>query len=111
MSILDINPVPQLTNAQIIANTLKGATVQTFQMMVNSFNSGAKKFWDNPQATPSEIAQALGSDAKEVFELHYALGQLLSSIKPESIEQGLSVVGQFTINEDGTVIIEEPPSQ
>lgn len=110
MSILDINPAPQLTDAQIIANTLKDATIQTFQMMVNSFNSGAKTFWDNPQASPSEIAQELGSNAREVFQLHYMLGQLIGSVKPESIAEGWSLVGQFTMNEDGTVTIIESNS-
>lgn len=108
MGILDINTEPQLSNAEIIANTLKVATVQTFQMMVNSFNSGAKTFWDNPQASPSEIAQELGTDAKEVFQLHYMLGQLIGSVKPEAISEGWSLVGQFTMNDDGTVTISTP---
>lgn len=108
MGILDINTEPQLSNAEIIANTLKIATVQTFQMMVNSFNSGAKTFWDNPQASPPEIAQELGTDAKEVFQLHYMLGQLIGSVKPEAISEGWSLVGQFTMNDDGTVTIFTP---
>lgn len=111
MSILDNNQ-PQLTPAEIIAKNLKVSTKQTFQVMTNSFNTGSVNFWNNPRATPSEIASALGTDAREVFELHYALGQLIASVKPEAIAAGLSLVGQFTMNEDGTVtIIEQPPSQ
>lgn len=108
MSILDNSPVPQLSESQIIANNLKGSTKMTFQMMVNAFNIGSKNFWDNTKATPTEIALALGSDAREVFELHYALGQLIGSVKPESISEGLALIGQFTMNEDGTVTIIEP---
>lgn len=107
MSILN-NPPPQLTEAQVVANTIKSAAVQTFEMMVNSFNSGSIMFWNNPSASPSQIAQELGTDAREVFQLHYMLGQLINNIKPEAIAGGWSLVGQFTMNEDGTVTIIEP---
>ena len=110
MSILDNNPniVPvELT----VANRIISQTRSTFSEMVNSFNNGSRFFWQNPHGvTPSQIASALGSNAKEVFELHYALGQLINSIKPESIAEGWSVIGNFTINEDGTVTIIEPES-
>jgi len=37
--------------------------------------------------------------------LHGKLGALLASVKPEAVADGVSVVGQFTMNEDGTVTI------
>jgi hypothetical protein len=77
--------------------------------MANAFNAGSKNFWNNPHSTPTQIAEALGTDAREVFELHYALGQLIDSIKPESIQEGWAAIGQFTMNQDGTVTI-LPPS-
>jgi hypothetical protein len=76
-------------------------------MIKNAFNAGSINFWNNPKATPTQIADALGTDAKEVFELHYALGQLIGSVKPQVISSGLSLIGQFTMNEDGTVTITE----
>ena len=106
MSILD-NNVQSYTPAEIIAKNLKNSTKQTFSMMTNAFNTGARNFWNNPRATPAEIAALLGTDAKEVFELHYALGQLIASVKPEAITAGLNLIGQFTMNEDGTVTIQE----
>jgi hypothetical protein len=39
----------------------------------------------------------------------YQLGQLISSVNPTDIATGSSVIGQFTMNEDGTVTI-LPPS-
>lgn len=108
MSILD-NSIPSYTPAEVVAKNLKNSTRQTFTMMVNAFNSGSRNFWNNPRATPSEIAEALGTDAKEVFELHYALGQLIANVKPQAISEGLSLIGQFTMNEDGTVTV-LPPS-
>lgn len=104
MSILD-DSQPVINDSELIANNIKGSAKNLFQMMVNNFNSGAKNFWDNPTATPTEIALALGTDAKEVFELHYALGQLIGSVKPEAISEGLALIGQFTMNEDGTVTV------
>lgn len=110
MSILDPNNQQQLTAAESVALNIKQSTRHTFMMMKNAFNAGSINFWKNPIASPSEIAQALGSDAKEVFELHYALGQLIGSVKPEAIAQGLSLIGQFNINEDGSVtVIEQIP--
>lgn len=108
MSILDNNNPPQDISIQI-SNRIINQTKQTFNNMVNAFNNGAKLFWQHPRGlSPSQIAQALGNNAKEVFELHYALGQLINNIKPEAITEGLSVIGQFTMNEDGTVTIIEP---
>ena len=108
MSILD--SIGENSVADQVSNRIKNQTKQTFQNMVNSFNEGSKTFWQNPRGlTPTQIATALGTDAREVFELHYALGQLINSIKPESIQEGWGVIGQFTMNEDGTVTI-LPPS-
>ena len=108
MSILD--SIGENSVADQVSNRIKNQTKQTFQNMVNSFNEGSKTFWQNPRGlTPTQIATALGTDAREVYELHYALGQLINSIKPESIQEGWGVIGQFTMNEDGTVTI-LPPS-
>lgn len=109
MGVLDNNS--PINNSQIpskikIAERLKHQTKYIFQTMVDGFNSGSEIFWNNPNATPSEIAEALGQDAKEIFELHYKLGQLINNIKPESITQGLSMIGNFTMNEDGTVTVQ-----
>lgn len=107
MSILDDSPNNIETPAENIAKNLIDSTRRTFLMMKNAFNAGSLIFWNNSGATPAEIAQALGTNAREVFQLHYALGQFLTSIKPDSISRGMEVVGQFTINEDGTVTILE----
>jgi len=107
MSILDNNPQNPVDRAVRAANNIKGTTRQTFQMMTNAFNMGSKNFWNNSHATPTQIAEALGTDAREVFQLHYALGQLIASVKPEAISEGLALIGQFTMNEDGTVTIQD----
>jgi hypothetical protein len=114
MSILDNNNdrvVPQIPRGKMAANRLIQMTKQTYNQMVQSFNQGAKMFWQNGMgASPAEIASELGSDAKEVFELHYKLGQLIASVKPEAISEGASLIGNFTMNEDGTVTVVEQPT-
>lgn len=106
MSILD-NVNIEDSVSERISNYIKIQTKQNFESMVLFFNEGAKSFWKNPNATPVQIANNLGVNAKEIFELHYALGQFIASIKPEAIQEGLSVIGQFTMNEDGTVTIQD----
>jgi hypothetical protein len=92
-----------------IAESLKLQAKNIYNNMLGVFNRGSKMFWDNPNATPEQIALALGNNGKELFSLHYKLGQLISTIDAAAIAEGSSVVGQFTMNEDGTVTI-LPPS-
>lgn len=105
MSILNQPSSPEVDPAVRAANMLRNQTRQTFNMMIQSFNQGAQTFWKNPRATPQEIADQLGADAKEIFELHSKLGSLLATIKPGSVAAVSSVVGSFIINQDGTVTI------
>ena len=110
MSILDNNNAPQDVSTQI-SNRIIYQARQTFNNMANAFNEGAKIFWQNPRGvSPEDIANALGTNAKEVFELHYKLGQLIATIKPEAIASGISIIGSFTMNNDGTVTINSPAS-
>ena len=109
MSILDNGPGNIVPPATRVANQLVNMTVRTYQQMVDSFNRGSVMFWQNPQGlTPDEIAAALGTNAQEVFALHYKLGQLIGSVKPEAIAEGFSLVGEFTYNEDGSVTVVHP---
>ena len=111
MSILDNGPGNIVPPATRVANQLVNMTVRTYQQMVDSFNRGSVMFWQNPQGlSPDEIAAALGPNAQEVFALHYKLGQLIGSVKPEAIAEGLSIIGEFTYNEDGSVnvVVPEP---
>lgn len=107
MSIL--NPqAEQVDAAARIADQLKRQARTTYQQLVTAFNSGSQAFWRNPSVTPAQIAAALGTDAREVFELHGKIGALLASVKPEAIAPGAAVVGTFAYGADGTVIIQGP---
>jgi hypothetical protein len=110
MSILDRDPSnDQPPPASQAAERLIRMTKNTYDQMVMAFNHGSEVFWSNRMgATPEEVSAALGSDAKEVFYLHARLGELIGLVKPEAIAEGLSVVGEFTMNEDGTVTVIPP---
>lgn len=107
MSILD--NIGENSASDQVASRIKNQTKQTFQNMVNAFNEGSKIFWQNPRGlTPTQIAEALGTDGKEIFQLHYKLGELIGSIKPEAINEGLTLIGSFSYSEDNKIIINDP---
>lgn len=108
MSVLDTTPTPAMPVADRTAQQIKQQARMTYHQLVNAFNTGAQMFWKNGQATPVEIAAALGKDGKEIFELHGKIGALLATIKPEAIASGVAVVGQFSYNNDGSVTITPP---
>jgi hypothetical protein len=106
MSILDRDFNDEPEPAKVAALRLMMITKNTFNQMVNIFNEGARMFWQNPRgASPEEIALELGTDAAEVFMLHSKLGQLIRDIRPGPINDGSAIVGNYTINEDGTVTV------
>jgi hypothetical protein len=108
MSVLDPETSPAIDPATRIANQLKQNARNIFRNLTGAFSQNSKLFWQNPQATPQEIAAALGTDGVELFQLHAKIGALLAEIKPESVIPGLSVVGEFTYNEDGSLNISPP---
>lgn len=110
MGILDNLNVPEVTPAERVAQQLKQQARMTYQQLVQVFNQGAQTFWKNPRVKPSEITAALGTDAKEVFELHGKIGALLATVNPEAIAAGAAVVGEFSYNADGTVTVVDPPA-
>lgn len=108
MSILNDRKVPEVDPAAMVSRQLINQAKSTFDNLVSVFNSSSRQFWKNPRATPQEIASALGSDAAEVFALHAKIGALLDQVKPEAIAEGKSFVGEFTVNNDGTITVPAP---
>jgi len=108
MSILDQNN-EQPSRAKVVADRLVDITRRTFADMTVAFNEGAFLFWNgNGGAEATDIAAELGTNAAEIFYLHARLGELLALVKPDSIEKALEVVGDFTMNENGTVTVIVP---
>jgi len=101
----------QPSRSKVVADRLVDITRRTFTDMSVAFNEGAFLFWNgNGGAEAADIAAELGTNAAEIFYLHARLGELLVLVKPDSIEKALEVVGDFTVNDDGTVtvIVPEP---
>jgi hypothetical protein len=108
MSILDQDN-EQPSRAKVVADRLIDITRRTFAEMTVAFNEGAFLFWNgNGGAEAPDIAAELGTNAAEIFYLHARLGEVLALVKPDSITQAMSVVGDFTMNEDGTVTVIVP---
>lgn len=105
MSVLNPPSVEPVPPGQVVAERIKQQARQTFQQLTMAFNQGARAFWKNNDATPEQIAEALGTNAVEVFQLHGKIGALLASVRPAAIAPGLAMVGTFTYNDDGTVTI------
>lgn len=97
------NPIPN--NPIEISKRLKNQAKNVYDTMVSMFIRTSRMFWSNPNATPEEISEALGTDAKKLFELHYKLGQFIAEINPSDISEVSGIIGKFTINEDGTVTV------
>lgn len=112
MSLLDQAPEAVKTPAEITADTLKTHVRQTYQYIVAAFTEGARVFWANQNGIPAAtIADALGTDGRELFELHWHLGQFIAAIKPTAVNDGFSVVGEFAYTEDGQVIIADDTAE
>ena len=107
MSILSQPNTNDKDPAEIAAKRLINMTKQIYNQMVQTYNQGTQIFWKNNNASASEVSTKLGNNAKEIFELHYKLGQLLSTIKPEDIASANALIGNFTMNDDGTVTVVE----
>jgi len=112
MSVLNIDPGTPPNPADLIAEGFRQHARSIYQQLISSFNGGSKEFWRNTQGvSPEEIAAALGTDAVEIFQLHHKIGTLLAEINPAVIAEGLSVVGEFTYNEDGSLTIVSTPEE
>lgn len=108
MSILDEINAPTVDPAVEVAEQLKEHLKQTYRYVVAAFTEGAELFWANPQGIPAQdIAAALGTSGQEIFALHGQLGQFIASVKPDAVVEGLSFVGQFEYNADGSVTVVE----
>jgi hypothetical protein len=103
MSILSNRSEP--SHQKMAADSIKETAFITNKRLVRLFADGINLVWNNPKATPQQVCDELGTDAKEVFELHAALGQFLDSNSPNDLSELKSRIGSYTLNSDGTVTV------
>ncbi len=89
----------------LAANSIKNTAFVLNKRLVRFYAEAVDLVWKNPNASPQQVCNELGADAKELFELHKALGEFLDANSPDSISQHKSFIGSYTINSDGTVTI------
>ena len=82
-----------------IANNFVDYLNNVVQGTDNKMKHLAERFWDNPVV----ISEALGTDTGKLFTLLGSLEALLAQFDPNYIP--FKVPYEFTVNEDGSVII------
>ncbi len=102
-----------VNEAALVARNIANQVDSSYRQIVTMYETGLRRFWQNPKATPQEIADQLGVRAAKVFSLHGALYQLIKTANPQEALTELSSVGDFTANEDGSITITRvgPPSE
>lgn len=71
--------------------------------MLTTYNDGVSTFWENSNFTPQQISDALGTDAADLFRLHYILGQAIIQANSSAEIKDVNSIGTYTINQDSTV--------
>lgn len=84
---------------------LKADAKKSFEQLHFTVKRATEKFWKNPKYTPQEMALAAGTDAKELFQLHSMIVQVLETANPGSCSDIINLIGNYTVNSDGTVTI------
>lgn len=102
MSIIKIEKT-QEDIAKDIAKKVLGTNLNGLNKLKDAIRSSFSLIWDNPNATPQEILDEFGTNAKELF---IASAKTIAFIKSfdEEYEEPKRLY-EFTINEDGTVVV------
>lgn len=72
----------------------------------NNYRTAFNLLWDNENATPQEICDALGNQAYKLFENAMIWISAITKLDPTWVYP--PAPNEFTINPDGTVTIGEP---
>lgn len=99
MSILN-QPIDSTPSIQEVARNITINAQDTFQKNLMQFDFLTREIWQNPNATPAEIIEELGTNAGDVLKLHKELGDMLCSQVEGCIV--CDSVLEYRINEDGT---------
>jgi hypothetical protein len=70
---------------------------------ISAYEVAFKDFWENEKVTPQEQCDALGDKASQFFQVSQLTQQYIKTLKPDWGEPKMPY--EFTVNEDGTVVI------
>ena len=111
MSILTRQTQTERTKDQIkadVANTIAKESQEFYETLVRRYNDVMNKFWNHQKLTPQEICDALGTDAKSLFDNGTQLATMILTIKPTEDRLKLPEF-ESVKNSDGSVVITETP--
>lgn len=86
MSILKDNifpeplPIVKENKLKMVANSIRELSTITFNKIINTQRKGIDLVWYDPDLTPQEIIDYLGSDAIKIFQFHAALTTFIQEL-------------------------------
>ena len=117
-------PLPQKSSAELAVEGIEEFTLNSFRQSVEIQRAGIRRFWEDPNATPQEIANEYGANAAALFRDHGTWTALVVKIATDNginpmtgkDADGNTVASPillppfaWTEHEDGTVTILETP--
>lgn len=102
--------IPNKTKDQMIREVIENLSTlgdNAITSLAIQHKTNFDNFWNNPEATPKEICDALGNEAYKLFINSHATQAFIKSVRPDY--EALSVPERYEIvfNKDGTVLIED----
>jgi len=112
MSILSNTHQIVIDPALLAATQIKERTAVLADTLIEQWETAFDQIWHNPQATPAEVLEHLGTDAAEVFELSAATVQFLAHIlhsrrddEWQRISDKVAALPELIKHDDGTITI------
>ena len=85
---------------------IKLETKRMFEQLQSVLERETVRFWENEHGfTPTQMAEALGTDAVELFTIHQQCCALLEQALPGSATEITSKVQPYNINGDGSITV------
>ena len=103
MSLLSSQNLTTEQKQLAVAGKIQKASSFLFRQMANTYANIYTDVWVNPDLTPQEVFDSLGTSGAELLALADVLSSTVNGVVPGTIETGYPY--EYTINEDGTVTI------
>lgn len=88
--------------AKAAALTISRRIERLYATIARELDISANLVWNNPNVTPSQIFNELGTEGSKLFSLSSALVNLANTANPGQ-PITLNIPYEYTINEDGSV--------
>ena len=115
MSVLNYKTQSELSSEEknrTRANRINSITVSSSEKLINGITKSLSLIWESDD--PQGVLDALGTDAKELFEINTETLNFLTTVLAgkrdedlEKIAEKVAKILPHTIHEDGTVTIDE----